>query len=168
METHLYIFLKTKWIVYFKVPAHSETSKTYCCWPCRSDPLALQLTVPQTGFVPGQSIPLTVLITNDSHIPVEQLLMSFVMLVTYHSKPPSMPNFTCDGSILVAMARPTFILSLPQFWIIHFAKWSIQATNKPCRTGKRPRISWFGGLGVQLLSNSNYYSRPSSLLFLFL
>jgi len=65
--------------------------------------LALQLTVPQTGFVPGQSIPLSVLITNDSHIPVEQLLMSFVMLVTYHSKPPSMPNFTCERLVVNTM-----------------------------------------------------------------
>ncbi|XP_044312882.1 arrestin domain-containing protein 17 isoform X1 [Drosophila rhopaloa] len=83
-----------------RVPAHSETSKTYCCWPCRSDPLALQLTVPQTGFVPGQSIPLSVLITNDSHVPVEQLLMTFVMLVTYHSRPPSMPNSTSERLVV--------------------------------------------------------------------
>ncbi|KAH8369101.1 hypothetical protein KR009_000927 [Drosophila setifemur] len=75
-----------------RVAAHSETSKTYCCWPCTSDPLSLQLTIPQTGFVPGQSLPLSVLVTNESHIPVEQLMISLVMLVTYHSKPPSMPN----------------------------------------------------------------------------
>ncbi|XP_033167103.1 arrestin domain-containing protein 17 [Drosophila mauritiana] len=83
-----------------RVPAHSETSKTYCCWPCKSDPLALQLTVPQTGFVPGQNVPLSVLVTNDSHIPVEQLLISFVMLVTYHSKPPSMPNTTSERLVV--------------------------------------------------------------------
>ncbi|XP_050744886.1 arrestin domain-containing protein 3 isoform X2 [Drosophila biarmipes] len=83
-----------------RVPAHSETAKTYCCWPCRSDPLTLQLTVPQTGFVPGQSVPLSVLVTNDSHIPVEQLLLSFVMLVTYHSKPPSMPNTTSERLVV--------------------------------------------------------------------
>ncbi|XP_043652431.1 arrestin domain-containing protein 17 [Drosophila teissieri] len=83
-----------------RVPAHSETSKTYCCWPCRSDPLALQLTVPQTGFVPGQNVPISVLVTNDSHIPVEQLLISFVMLVTYHSKPPSMPNTTSERLVV--------------------------------------------------------------------
>ncbi|EDV48173.1 arrestin domain-containing protein 17 [Drosophila erecta] len=83
-----------------RVPAHSETSKTYCCWPCRSDPLALQLTVPQTGFVPGQNVPLSVLVTNDSHIPVEQLLISFVMLVTYHSKPPSLPNTTSERLVV--------------------------------------------------------------------
>ncbi|XP_017145460.1 arrestin domain-containing protein 2 [Drosophila miranda] len=79
-----------------RVPAHSETSKTYCCWPCTSDPLALQLTLPQTGFVPGQNVPLSVLVTNDSHIPVEQLMVTLVMLVTYHSKPPSMPNSTFE------------------------------------------------------------------------
>ncbi|KAH8250411.1 arrestin domain-containing protein 3 [Drosophila bipectinata] len=83
-----------------RVPAHSETSKTYCCWPCRSDPLSLQLTVPQTGFVPGQSIPLSVLVTNESHIPVEQLVVTLVMLVTYHTKPPSMPNSTSERVVV--------------------------------------------------------------------
>ncbi|KAH8374749.1 arrestin domain-containing protein 3 [Drosophila serrata] len=83
-----------------RVPAHSETTKTYCCWPCKSDPLSLQLTLPQTGFVPGQSIPLSVLVTNESHIPVEQLLMTFVMLVTCHSKPPSMPNSTSERLVV--------------------------------------------------------------------
>lgn len=40
------------------------------------------------------------LVTNDSHIPVEQLLISFVMLVTYHSKPPSMPNTTSERLVV--------------------------------------------------------------------
>ncbi|KAH8304949.1 hypothetical protein KR018_011665, partial [Drosophila ironensis] len=88
-----------------RVPAHSETSKTYCCWPCRSDPLSMQLTVSQTGFVPGQSVPLSVLVTNESHIPVEQLLVSLVMLVTYHSRPPSMPNSTSERLVVNTM-RP--------------------------------------------------------------
>ncbi|KAH8311730.1 hypothetical protein KR044_007713 [Drosophila immigrans] len=68
-----------------RVPAHCESLKTYCCWPCTSDPLQLQLTLPQTGFVPGQICPVDMLVTNDSHIRVEQLQISLVMLVTYHA-----------------------------------------------------------------------------------
>ncbi|XP_034116206.2 arrestin domain-containing protein 2-like [Drosophila albomicans] len=68
-----------------RVPAHCESLKTYCCWPCTSDPLQLQLTLPQTGFVPGQICIVDMLVTNDSHIRVEQLQISLVMMVTYHA-----------------------------------------------------------------------------------
>ncbi|XP_068156824.1 arrestin domain-containing protein 3-like [Drosophila tropicalis] len=83
-----------------RVAAHSEAQKTYCCWPCSSDPLLLQVSLPETGFVPGQNIPLSVLVTNDSHIRVEELLVTLVMLVTYHSKPPSRPNSRSEKFVL--------------------------------------------------------------------
>lgn len=69
-----------------QVPSHSETQKTYCCWPCQSDPLQLQLTLAQTGFVPGQAIPIGMLVTNDSHIRVEAMEIRLIMLVTYHAQ----------------------------------------------------------------------------------
>lgn len=68
-----------------RVPAHCETQKTYCCWPCNSAPLQLQMTLPQTGFVPGQIVPVDILVTNDSHIRVEVLQISLVMMVTYYA-----------------------------------------------------------------------------------
>ncbi|KAL7729103.1 hypothetical protein ACLKA6_019924 [Drosophila palustris] len=68
-----------------RVPAHCETQKTYCCWPCKSDPLKLQMTLAQTGFVPGQFVPIDVLVNNDSHIRVELLQISLVMMVTYYA-----------------------------------------------------------------------------------
>ncbi|KAH8420802.1 hypothetical protein KR222_005403 [Zaprionus bogoriensis] len=68
-----------------RVPSQSETQKSYCCWPCESEPLQLQLTLAQTGFVPGQAIPVGILVTNDSHIRVEEIQISLAMLVTYHA-----------------------------------------------------------------------------------
>lgn len=70
----------------FKTPALSEDQKTYNCWPCRSQPLRLQLSLPQRGFVPGQNIPVGVLVTNDSHIRVEEIKASLVMMVLYYSQ----------------------------------------------------------------------------------
>lgn len=67
------------------MPAHCETQKSYCCWPCKSDPLHLQMTLSQTGFVPGQSVPINILVNNDSHIRVELLQVSLVMMVTYYA-----------------------------------------------------------------------------------
>lgn len=68
-----------------QVPSHCETQKTYCCWPCQSEPLQLQLTLAQSGFVPGQAIPIGMLVTNDSHIRVEAMEIRLIMLVTYHA-----------------------------------------------------------------------------------
>ncbi|XP_023175722.1 arrestin domain-containing protein 3 isoform X2 [Drosophila hydei] len=72
--------------LFLSTPAQSEDLKTYNCWPCRSEPLRLQLSLPHRGFVPGQTIPVGVLITNDSHIGVEQIEVSLVMMVLYYSQ----------------------------------------------------------------------------------
>ncbi|TDG47977.1 hypothetical protein AWZ03_005595 [Drosophila navojoa] len=72
--------------LFLNTPAQSEDQRTYNCWPCRSEPLRLHLSLPQRGFVPGQTIPVAVLITNDSHIGVEQIEASLVMMVLYYSQ----------------------------------------------------------------------------------
>ncbi|XP_030559141.1 arrestin domain-containing protein 3-like [Drosophila novamexicana] len=72
--------------LFLSTPALSEDQKTYNCWPCRSEPIRLQLSLPQRGFVPGQKIPVGVLVTNDSHIRVEEIEASLVMMVLYYSQ----------------------------------------------------------------------------------
>ncbi|XP_037952535.1 arrestin domain-containing protein 2-like [Teleopsis dalmanni] len=69
-------------------PVHAIASKTFCCWPCKSSPLQLDIDLPQTGFVPGQNIPVSILVTNDSHIPVEEMKISLAMLVIFYSQCP--------------------------------------------------------------------------------
>lgn len=68
------------------MPTQVETQKTYWCWPCQSEPLQLQLTLAQTGFVPGQAIPIGILATNDSHIRVECIEIRLLMLVNYQAQ----------------------------------------------------------------------------------
>ncbi|XP_017846042.1 arrestin domain-containing protein 3 isoform X2 [Drosophila busckii] len=65
-------------------PAHAESQKTYNCWPCNSEPLLLRLSLPHRGFVPGQSIPLDVLVANDSHIQVKEIKARLIMMVVYY------------------------------------------------------------------------------------
>ncbi|KAM8704474.1 hypothetical protein ACLKA7_008995 [Drosophila subpalustris] len=72
--------------LFLRTPAHSEDQKTYNCWPCRSEPLRLHLSLPQRGYVPGQTMPVTVLVTNDSHIRVEEIKATLVMMVLYYSQ----------------------------------------------------------------------------------
>ncbi|XP_017856116.1 PREDICTED: arrestin domain-containing protein 2-like [Drosophila arizonae] len=68
-----------------RMPTQMETQKVYCCWPCTSAPMQLQMTLPQTGYVSGQIIPVGMLVTNDSHIAVEALQVNLAMMVTYHA-----------------------------------------------------------------------------------
>ncbi|KAH8304948.1 hypothetical protein KR018_011664 [Drosophila ironensis] len=68
-----------------KIPVMAKTEKTFGVWPFRSDPLSLELTLPQNGFLPGQLVPLKVLVGNESNIRVHELKVSLAMMVTYHS-----------------------------------------------------------------------------------
>lgn len=67
-----------------KIPVMAKSEKTFGVWPFRSEPLSLELTLPQNGFVPGQLVPLTVLVGNDSNIKVTELKVSLAMMVTYY------------------------------------------------------------------------------------
>ncbi|XP_034665283.1 arrestin domain-containing protein 2 [Drosophila subobscura] len=71
-----------------RVPTQVESQRTYCCIPCTSKPLSLRLSLPQGGFVPGQTIPMGVLVSNDSHIQIEEITVRLAMVVIYYSRPP--------------------------------------------------------------------------------
>lgn len=58
----------------------AKTEKTFGVWPFRSDPLTLELNLPQTGFVPGQTVPANVLIGNESKIRVHEVKVGLSMM----------------------------------------------------------------------------------------
>ncbi|XP_017104237.2 arrestin domain-containing protein 2 [Drosophila bipectinata] len=68
-----------------KIPVMAKSEKTFGVWPFRSDPLSLELTLPQNGFVPGQVVPVRVLVGNESKIKVHELKVSLAMMITYYS-----------------------------------------------------------------------------------
>jgi len=63
----------------------ARTEKTFGVWPFRSDPLTLELNLPQTGFVPGQTVPINVLVGNESKIKVYEVKVGLSMMITYYS-----------------------------------------------------------------------------------
>ncbi|KAH8280913.1 hypothetical protein KR054_004490 [Drosophila jambulina] len=71
-----------------RLAAHSEGYRTFCCGPCKTDPLKLELHLPQAGYVPGQRIPVTVVVVNNTAVAVSELRLSLVMLVRYYSVSP--------------------------------------------------------------------------------
>eukprot|EP00099_Drosophila_melanogaster_P024295 NP_652649.1 uncharacterized protein Dmel_CG18746 [Drosophila melanogaster] len=72
-----------------RVPSQVESQRTFCCFPCRSSPLSMRLSVPQSGFVPGQIVPVEVMVSNDSGVAVEDITVKLTMVVIYYSQPPS-------------------------------------------------------------------------------
>ncbi|EDW96340.1 arrestin domain-containing protein 3 [Drosophila yakuba] len=72
-----------------RVPSQVESQRTFCCFPCRSSPLSMRLSVPQGGFVPGQTVPVEVVVSNDSGVAVEDITVKLTMVVIYYSQPPS-------------------------------------------------------------------------------
>ncbi|KAJ4443541.1 hypothetical protein ANN_05214 [Periplaneta americana] len=55
-------------------PFKVEDSKHFCCCCCKSGPLTLVTVIPARGFVPGQSIPLTVEVDNASNVNIYEVV----------------------------------------------------------------------------------------------
>ncbi|EDV48172.2 arrestin domain-containing protein 17 [Drosophila erecta] len=68
--------------------AHSEGYRTFCCGPCKTDPLKLEVHLPQAAYVPGQKIPVTTVVVNNTAVAVSELRLCLVMLVRYYSVSP--------------------------------------------------------------------------------
>ncbi|XP_069691681.1 arrestin domain-containing protein 17-like isoform X1 [Periplaneta americana] len=69
-------------------PFKVEDSKHFCCCCCKSGPLTLVTVIPARGFVPGQSIPLTVEVDNASNVNIYEVVCELQKIVTYHSTSP--------------------------------------------------------------------------------
>jgi len=48
----------------------------------------MRLSLPQGGFVPGQTVPVEVIVSNDSGVVVENITVKLAMVVIYYSQPP--------------------------------------------------------------------------------
>ncbi|KAI8044585.1 hypothetical protein M5D96_000755 [Drosophila gunungcola] len=71
-----------------RVPTQVESQRTFCCFPCRSAPLSMCLSLPRGGFVPGQTVAVEIMVSNDSGVPVEDITVKLAMVVIYYSQPP--------------------------------------------------------------------------------
>lgn len=66
-------------------PTKVEFTKRFCCWPCSSGPLHVTVRTPIAGYVPGQTIHVTILLDNKSSVSVNSMVASLVRVVTYIS-----------------------------------------------------------------------------------
>uniref|UniRef100_A0A336M9V2 CSON013886 protein n=1 Tax=Culicoides sonorensis TaxID=179676 RepID=A0A336M9V2_CULSO len=56
---------------HLKDPVKVIEQKTFCCWCCTSDPVDIITLLPKSGFVPGQKIPITIEIDNNSNVRID-------------------------------------------------------------------------------------------------
>ncbi|KFB40717.1 AGAP001894-PA-like protein [Anopheles sinensis] len=71
-----------------KEPFKLELEKTFCCFCCASGPLSLIVHIPVTGFVSGQTVPVTVECDNASNVGVDQITLSLRKLLAFHVHTP--------------------------------------------------------------------------------
>ncbi|EDS30991.1 arrestin domain containing 4 [Culex quinquefasciatus] len=71
-----------------KDPFKLELEKTFCCFCCASGPLSLIIHIPVTGFVSGQTIPLTIECDNASNVGVDSVKLTMRKLLAFHVMTP--------------------------------------------------------------------------------
>ncbi|XP_054746992.1 arrestin domain-containing protein 17-like [Anastrepha obliqua] len=91
-----------------KVPSTSENYRSYCCGPCKTEPLKVQVQLPQTGYVPGQRIPVNALVINNTNIPVAEVHYALVMVVRYSGQ--AVQQNSCLERITMATAKGGSVL----------------------------------------------------------
>ncbi|KRG00837.1 uncharacterized protein Dmoj_GI23546, isoform B [Drosophila mojavensis] len=71
-----------------KEPFKLELEKSFCCFCCRSGPLTVVTSIPQTGYVSGQILPITCEVDNTSNVNLTAVKFELRKLVTFHTNQP--------------------------------------------------------------------------------
>lgn len=67
-----------------RLPNQGEKIRRFCCFCCRSDPLMMTATLPFTGFVPGQNVPVTVNYSNKSNVSVDKTTITLKRIIRFN------------------------------------------------------------------------------------
>lgn len=71
-----------------KTPVQLSNSKYFWFWPCKSGPLLFTATLQQTGYVPGQSIPITIDMINNSNVNLDEIVVKLKQKIKYTCEVP--------------------------------------------------------------------------------
>lgn len=72
-----------------KEPINQEVSKSFCCLWCQSGPLQLSVSAPYSGFVPGQTIPISIDVENGSNVAVDDVKIDLTKCLTWKATEPT-------------------------------------------------------------------------------
>lgn len=71
-----------------KDPFKLELEKSFCCLCCASGPLSIIASVPVTGYVSGQIIPIIIECDNASNVRVNAMKLTLKKVVSFHVQTP--------------------------------------------------------------------------------
>lgn len=69
-------------------PHTLELQKKFCCLCCASGPLIATISLPATGFVPGQGVPIQAEVENASNVTVNRLKILLRKVITFYTNTP--------------------------------------------------------------------------------
>ncbi|XP_076662134.1 arrestin domain-containing protein 17 isoform X2 [Halictus rubicundus] len=64
------------------LPIHAQQSKVYMG---QTEPITISMSLPVHGYVPGQTIPITIVLTNPTTIVIRKIRIVFKKVVSYHA-----------------------------------------------------------------------------------
>ncbi|XP_065095561.1 arrestin domain-containing protein 3-like [Ochlerotatus camptorhynchus] len=71
-----------------RLPIKMEKAKTFCCGPCSSDPMLIIAETPISGYVPGQTIAVKIVVDNQSNKKLDELSTKLLRVVSFISQTP--------------------------------------------------------------------------------
>lgn len=87
-----------------QMPCRQEEFAKFCCLFCQSDPMIMTVTIPYSGFTPGQVIPVTINFDNKSSIKVDRTKVNFKRFIRYNSHTPQHQTKTDIDKMVEAYA----------------------------------------------------------------
>jgi hypothetical protein len=70
------------------MPINDETVTKFCCFSCVTKPLTLRASIPFSGYVPQQTIRVTIIVDNRCGFDVSQTTISLKKIFTFISQTP--------------------------------------------------------------------------------
>lgn len=87
-------------------PLKHTLEKSFFCFRCESGPLKVITILPQSGYVPGQIIPITCEIDNKSHVKLREVKYALRKLVTFYTNNPRMDRRRSVTKIAEVSTKP--------------------------------------------------------------
>lgn len=97
------------------MPVNNTMSKVFCCGPFKTDPFQMQIQMPQSAYVPGQLIPISILVSNDTKVEVNEICVRLMMLVCIYSQRPRVKAVNEYSLVSKLKGDPVPVLCKKQF-----------------------------------------------------
>lgn len=86
------------------IPINDEVTESFSCWSCKTQPLILNASIPFTGYVPEQSIRVTIKIDNRCGFDVSKTIISLKKILTSISQTPEKRIWSDTKTLLKSTA----------------------------------------------------------------